>query len=317
MAYLGFSDEELNKFHHLKLAYNIISTEGELFIVPRSFKTKGQPMVLKRFNFISDKMNTNKILTVKSLISNQDKINIPEIVIPNALAIDSKGNVIGLTMPYINNVNLAVIFEDKEVDITQKKKWLIEIDNILLKMKALRDNKIIPNFYLNDLHLGNFIYNLKTNKVNVIDIDSCRILDNKPFPAKYLDIDSPIKNLPNKYISNPEMDYNGSYIANLDSDLYCYNMMILDYLFKGNLFLLKKEVFTDYLDYLNEIGISKTITDVYAKLYEEGPNVSIAPYLPEIELTNDLIRRARATTYELKRKYQMDIDTIAKIRSHY
>jgi hypothetical protein len=317
MAYMEFSDEELRKLHHLKLEYNIISTEGELFVVPRSLKTKGQPLVLKRFNFISDKMNINKIITIEYLIANKDKINIPEIILPSALASNSKEKIIGFIMPYITNVNLAVLFEDKDISSRQKKQWLIEINNILLKIKKLRDQNIIPNFYLNDLHLGNFIYNLKTNKVNVIDIDSCRILDNKPFPAKYLDIDSPIKDLPQKYISNPDLDYNGNYIANQDSDLYCYNMMILDYLFRGNLFLLKKEVYDDYLNYLNGIGFSKQLTDVYAKLYDSCPNDSIGPYLSEIELTDDMIRRSKSMAYEGKRKYQLDMDTIKRIRSHY
>lgn len=89
-------------------------------------------------------------------------------------------------MPYIENVNLEVLLKDKNVDNDFKRILLKQIGDILIQMKKIREHGVVPQFYLNDLHEGNFIYNLKDKKINVTDLDSCRIGGNYPFAAKYL-----------------------------------------------------------------------------------------------------------------------------------
>jgi len=44
----------------------------------------------------------------------------------------------------------------------------------------------LDSIFLNVFHLSNFLIDPKTKEIKVVDLDSCRICDSKPFPARYL-----------------------------------------------------------------------------------------------------------------------------------
>ena len=77
-------------------------------------------------------------------------------------------------------------------------------------MKLLTLIKFIKNKYIQDdkkylmasLYIGmilNFMVEKKTGQVRPIDLDSCKIADNKTFPAKYMTPFSLINNVEGKY----------------------------------------------------------------------------------------------------------------------
>ena len=61
-----------------------------------------------------------------------------------------------------------------------------------------------------------------------------------------------------------------------NSDLYCYNVMILNYLYQDNITRLSIREFYEYLNYLNSIGMPLELLDSFNKLFDLSDNVN--PY---------------------------------------
>lgn len=222
-------------------------------------------------------------------------------IFPEKLAIYNK-TIIGFTMPYIENVNLEVLLKDKNVDNDFKRILLKQIGDILIQMKKIREHGVVPQFYLNDLHEGNFIYNLKDKKINVTDLDSCRIGGNYPFAAKYLTSFSNIAEMPYKYKVNENDMYPGYIIADENSDLYCYNTIVLNYIFGDKTNRLSIKDYYLYLDYLGSLGYSYKILDVFAKNYEACNNESIAPYIDMLPNDIKTIALSKQKIFNIKTK---------------
>ena len=79
-------------------------------------------------------------------------------------------NKMNLSYRYVLNSNLY--------SFSEKIECFKQIGLILDKMKNVRDNTNIKDFYLCDLYTDNFILNTDTNRINVIDMDSCKINGN-------------------------------------------------------------------------------------------------------------------------------------------
>ena len=105
-------------------------------------------------------------------------------------------------MPLIESINLDTILKDINIDNETKIKYLKDIGRILEKMKQVRTHTSITDFYVNDLHESNFIVDKSTKELLLVDIDSCKINNNKPFGSRYLSAFAPINRI-NKYYSNP------------------------------------------------------------------------------------------------------------------
>ena len=287
-----------NKFRELKkleLSKKIMNTEGTLYRITDKNKWQNEEKVIKKFyNDFGDSFG-NKLLTINSLVDLKEKINIEEIVMPEKLVV-SNGQIIGFTMDYIENINLKDMFYDLKIDRELIIKLLKEIGTILEKIKKLNEHEIVENFYLNDLHESNFIYNLKTKHINVVDIDSCRISNNKPFAAKFLTPVSPVSELPGKYQVCELKDALGYIEPNMNSDLYCYTIMIMNYLYKGDVQKLDIPEFYSYLNYLNSIGFPYELLDCFSNLYEYTNNTNPMELLDMIPKD---MGRAHHKVYEL------------------
>ena len=123
-----------NKFKLLKgleLANNILSTECELF----KFNYRGEVKVFKKLYNIDGIKFANKLYTLKSL--NENKNYIPNnFILPEFLvAINRK--IEGFSMKYVDGVNLSNILNNLNIDISEKKYYLMEIDRILKQMKTI------------------------------------------------------------------------------------------------------------------------------------------------------------------------------------
>ena len=59
-----------------------------------------------------------------------------------------------------------------------------------------------------------------------------------------------------------------------DSDLLCYNMMLLNVLAEENMNLISIDEYYSYLDYIQEIGFSKSFVDSFRSIYTENSNVN-------------------------------------------
>lgn len=297
MEIINFSTYKFRKLQKLKLHPKLLNCEAELFIIDDKNKWESDYKVLKVFFNNQDDIFSNKLFTINSLIANKDKINISELVLPEKLA-SINDKITGYTMPYIENTNFEILLSNFNISNKEKLTYFKQIGSILEKMKTIRNNTSIKDFYLNDLHEGNFILNHKTKKINVVDLDSCKINNNKPFAAKYLSPISIISDITSKYIHNNEYRYPGFIIPNENSDLYCFNVMVLNYLLQTKISKLSIEQFYVYMNYLRSIGLPYKIVDKFAKIYQCVNNENIVDDLDYI--TDSILEKSNILCYSMK-----------------
>lgn len=260
------------KFDSLKLLEKGLSLESELYMFDEN-------TILKRIYKDFKEQYDNKLYTLKELNKNIKIINIPELIIPDSLVkIDSE--VIGFLIPYIEGNTLEEVLKSNSYTIKQKIECLKQVGIILEQMQKVRKNTKVNNFYLNDIHEGNFILNKNTNKINVIDLDSCKIGNNQVGCAKYLSPLSPIMSVP-KY-KKIENSIGSIYEISENTDLYCYIIMVLNFIFNNNINKLYIKDYYNYLEYLISIGVSKELVDKLSYIYMDKDNENIYEYLDEL-----------------------------------
>lgn len=299
MEVVNITKNGLKKLKKVSLGYGILNTEADLFIMKTKDKWNIEYKMLKTL-FCTEGANfSNKLFTINELIDNKSVINIDELVLPEKLLIVD-GQVNGFIMPYIENTNFEEILNDINISNLQKIEYFKQISHILHKMDNLRNNSDITDFYLNDLHASNFILNKKTGKINVVDLDSCKINGNKPFAAKYLTPFSPISSMKAKYRVNEEINFLGYIIPDKNTDLYCYIMTLMNFLFKGRISSLGRDKYYLYLEYLRSINYPYELLDKLSKIYEYVDNEEIGDELDL--LTNDMIVMAQSKIFNMKTK---------------
>ena len=177
--------------------------------------------------------------------------------------------------------------------------YLKKVGEILEQMNNIRTYTPLTDFYLNDLHEGNFIVNPKKREINVVDLDSSKIGDNMVFASHYLTPFSLLNSVKNKYqiISEEKNNYHIGYIfPDENTDLYCYSMMILKYLYGSNVNNLKLEEFYEYLNYLESIGINHELINIFEKLLVNANNENPVDYLNS--LNEKQIYRSRKIVFD-------------------
>lgn len=299
MNIMNMSKYDLKKIKKFSLARGLINTEAELFILKVKNDWNIEYKMLKVFYNNSGSNFSNKLFTINELIDKKEIINMNELVIPEKILIIND-EVKGFSMPYIKSVSFETVLNDFKIDNLNKIEYFKQISNILKKMDQLRKNSELSDFYLNDIHENNFIVNNETNKINVVDLDSCKIGGNKPFASKYLTMYAPISNMNSKYKINNDINFSSYIIPDKNTDLYCYTMMIINFLFKGKANLMNRDKYYLYLDYLRSIGYSYNLLDKFYKIYEYVDNELIDEELNE--LNNDMIYKSHNKIFEMKIK---------------
>lgn len=89
-------------------------------------------------------------------------------------------------------------------------------------------------------------------------------------------------------------------IPNEDTDLYCYCMIILNFLLGNKVHLYSLAEFYLYLNYLDYIGVSKELINCFYSIFDLRPNIN--PFFYIETLTDEQIGRARENVYKLNRK---------------
>ena len=87
-------------------------------------------------------------------------------------------------------------------------------------------------------------------------------------------------------------------MPDLNSDLYCYNIMILNYLYQDNITKLDISEFYEYLNYLISINFPYELVDAFNKLFENTDNIN--PY-ELLDLIPNNKGRAIKKVYELRK----------------
>ena len=224
MQVINISRRDLDKLPKLQLSNKVFNTEGKLLVYEYKKGWQIFREVLKIYylhedeQYLADKMNV-----VNQLLANKDVINMEELVLPESL-VTVNGQIRGFSMPYIENaVNLQTMLNNPNVRLKRKLEILKEILLILKKVESLKD--LSGKFYLGDIHEGNFIWDIDSQKIKAVDLDSSYINNSAVSISKYITFNQYFENMPEKY---PIESKSNRIIPNRESSLACFWYMFLN-----------------------------------------------------------------------------------------
>lgn len=290
---IAISRKMFESLEPMKLSKNIRNTEAAVY----EFKHKGLigPHILKKMHYSDGAVFGNKLNTLY-LLNYYKEYMPPSFCIPDSI-VTVAGKPEGLTLPKIEGPNLADILKDKTVSVADKLFYLKKAGQLLEQLDKIRKNTDLTDIYINDLHESNFIVNDKNHELYVIDLDSCKIKDNQPTPAKYLTPTSLVTTVQGKYkLADPECATYGYIEADENSDLFCYAMMVLNYLYGDSAYKLSLEEYYDYIEYLKKLNYSDEFINALQNMVTNHKNENIYPYLDE--LTSEQVYRSNEKVYK-------------------
>lgn len=265
MKVINLSEKKYERLKEIKLLDDVLSTESILY----DFKYNDENKVIKALSILEGNIFANKLYTLEQLDYNRKYFS-EVFCIPDGL-VSVNNNIVGLTMPRCDGIALSTLLKNNQIDYKDQIFFLKQVGILLEDLSNIRKNTDLKDIYINDLHESNFIVNLISKKVTVVDLDSCKIESNYPFVARYLTPFS-LLNYSKKYkINNEYLNY-GYVIADENSDLYCYSIMILSYLYGEYIGNFTLEDFYKYLNYLKMIGLDINLLDILSKIVLECKN---------------------------------------------
>ena len=273
MQIINMSKTKLNSLEPLILPKNVTSTECELFKYPYYGKEK----LLKKLHRTDGIIFANKLYTIEALNANKDSMP-SNFVLPESLVSINK-KIEAFTMKYIKGINLSVILNNPDITYEEKIHYLKSIGRILEQMQNIRKYTNLNNFYLGDIHEDNFLVERDKQEIYIVDLDSCKIAGNKSFPGRYLTNSSLIKYNNTKYQTLSQTDDLADYKIDENTDIYCYIIMILNYLYDGRVDRLSLDKFYDIINYLEDIKVNIELIECFNKIVVGGNNINPCNYL--------------------------------------
>lgn len=273
MQIINMSKTKLNSLEPLILPKNVTSTECELFKYPYYGKEK----LLEKLHRTDGIIFANKLYTIGALNANKDSMP-SNFVLPESLVSINK-KIEAFTMKYIKGINLSVILNNPDITYEEKIHYLKSIGRILEQMQNIRKYTNLNNFYLGDIHEDNFLVERDKQEIYIVDLDSCKIAGNKSFPGRYLTNSSLIKYNNTKYQTLLQTDDLADYKIDENTDIYCYIIIILNYLYDGRVDRLSLDKFYDFINYLEDIKVNIELIECFNKIVVGGNNINPCNYL--------------------------------------
>ena len=231
MNVISFSNSKFNKLNLLDLDKSVFNTEAQIY----NYSYKNNAKVLKKLYNTESGVFANKLYTVEKLDEAREMLP-SSFCIPDNLVVVG-GRIIGFTLPKVDGENLNLLLANKKIDLKDKIYYLKKVGEVLQQMDYLRKNPQLKNFYLNDLHDSNIMVNPVNGDISIIDLDSAKIGKDTFFGARFLSPKALLNNTRGKYniIDQEQNSYlhSSAYVdADRNTDLYCYTIMILNFLYK-------------------------------------------------------------------------------------
>lgn len=292
MEILNISKSKFASLTSMEIPKEVTNTEAQMFLMDTHKGLK----VVKKLHILNGEKFANKLYTLEMLNEMRDCLP-NNLIIPDAL-LAVNGNIMGFTMPYVYGTNLSSILNNRKIDPKQCIYYLKQIGYILEQLQKIRTNSPLKDFYINDLHEGNIIVNKYNEGISIIDLDSCKIGTNDTSEAKYTTDYSLASKLDYKYKKNTEGG-RGYLKADQNTDMYCYVITILNYLFGENINNWTIEDYFNYLDYLNYLGYNSELLETFRKITYNCENDNPVGYLDTI--SPEQVYRANKKIYQLNR----------------
>ena len=290
MKVITLSNKKFQLLKPLEIPDHIINTEASLF----EFKYKNEDKLFKKLYINNGPNFGNKLYTLEMLDMNRkylpDCFSVPDYLVSVA------GIIQGFTTPKKDGIALSTFLRERKIDFKEDIYYLKKVGEILEQLDYIRKCTNLKSIYINDLHESNIIVNNDKRQAYVIDLDSCKIGENQAFPSKLLVPNYLLKTCPNKYFITDNEIYGEHVKVNNNTDLYCYTIMILNYLYGKNISKITILEYYEYLNYLSRIGMNKELLDIFNNLVIEKDNINPTNYLDTI--TNEQIYRAKEFVFK-------------------
>lgn len=287
MNVISISKKKFAELMPLTLAKEIMNAESTIYDFPYRKERK----VFKKIHNLSGPVLTTKLDTIEMLDTYREYLPESFYMPDNLVSINQ--TISGFTVPFAEGENLASVLVDPNVSIKEQVYYLKQIGGILDQLKMIRKYTPVKDLYLNDLHESNFIANAKNKAIRVVDLDGCKIGGNLALTSRYLSPLALLNEVRGKYQLNTNPDSPGYIVADENSDLYCYNMMILNYLYGSNVNNMGIADFYDYLTYLSEIGMEPDLINSFRMLLHSCNNRNPAPELDSITKEQFLLAKKK------------------------
>lgn len=271
---LDFRKREFRKIPELVLPSKVTSTESTIYVYEDKNKWNKKLNAIKIFKY-QDIIN-EKIDVIGKLLKYKDVINIDELVMPLALVSIDKV-VSGYIMPYVeSNINMKVLLDNENVLLKDKIKYLKEMLLILKKIELVHSLK--GKFFLGDIHESNFIFDVESQRIKVIDVDSAYIDNSFISASKFMTYNEKLDCFPRKYPLCPAEEI-PIHVPNHNSQTLCFMYMLLNTLSGDNSYEWGIEDYYLYLNYLEKNGMNKEVINAFAKAYNKSPKLIFDEHL--------------------------------------
>ena len=286
MEIVDLSKKRINNLERLRIENGILNTEADLYI----FYNKKIKYILKQLYPFEYIKYDNKLRTLLSIDTNSSII--PEYFIKPKFLVLSDNEIKYWASKFVNGTNLNRIINDDGIPYEIRKKYLIRIGELLKDMDDIRRNTSLKDFFIGDLHESNFLVDRSGNLL-VSDVDSMKIGGNKSSNAKYLTPFSLFNkiDLSDKYKNDFSINRVGDYQADKNTDLYCYMMILLNFMTGKRVNNMEIKDFYNYLNYCDDIGVDKNLIEAFNRILTSEDNIN--PYEYVSTLTNEQVSKVR------------------------
>lgn len=284
MHVINFRMRDLRKLRQLYIEPGVFNTEATMLVLKR----KSFPDHIERvFKFLDLQIKyaeysddpyvfSKKLFTVTTLNTLNEYSNIEELVIPDTL-VYVDGDLSGFALPIVkNHKNLGVIVNNDRKPLAIKLPYLKQLGEIIERVQKVEGEY---NLNFGDLNEYNFIIG-EDDKVKAVDLDSSYLGVGEPLSmAYYLLKNKYIKSLPEKYKTTDK----GIVIPSNNTDLYCYNMIILNALSKKNLYRMDINTYYEYMWYLETLDLPSLLLEAFHNIYIPKNNINPKEAIEEID----------------------------------
>ena len=280
MKKIILTNEDYNNLEPLHLIEGTIEKESYMYYVPSNDKE-----IIKAYKNYNDKLYIiEKLRTIRNLLKYIKEEQFQELLKPTGFAL--MGNkIIGTIYPNIEAYTARIYLYSNIISIKLKIEILKKIGLLLEKIKNSNPKY---NAAFADVHIDNFLIddiivdsNKNINNLSIVacDTDSMKILDSKGNPAYYLYDSEKLSEL-DKY----KIDSDNIIIPDSNTDIYCYIMIILDFISKSNYaYCLNIDEYNRYIDYLDKLNINSNLLQSFASVYKNNiDNINPLPYLDSL-----------------------------------
>lgn len=261
---------QVRGLRELRIPSGVMNTEALMLVLNKKYKTQdGRRMLFKYLDEQDDPEVMDRKTRVLTSLNNSNYKELIDLVIPEYKVIVDNQHA-GFAMPLIErHKNLGKILNDEYLSFEAKKRYLISLGDLIDKVRRIKNEN---EMFFGDLNEFNFIID-KEGKIKAIDLDSTYIegIDIKPARLAYYLLKNPyIASIPDKYKTTE----NGIIIPSENSDLYCYNMIILDTLANERMFKVDMDTYYQYIHYLSTIGIPEELIESFERIYLPKSNIN-------------------------------------------